>query len=60
MDISKVIKVGNSLALTIPKQMLMAAGILKGDYVLITLREDGLRINKMPEFGHGSKGNIDR
>lgn len=45
--VSKVVKLGNSLALTIPKEMCEELRIKKGTYVGIQLKEDYLIIKKV-------------
>ena len=47
ISVSKVVKLGNSLALIIPKEMCEELKIKKGTYVGIQLKENSLIIKKV-------------
>lgn len=47
MEIRKVRKVGNSLALTLPKGFLEYLGIFKNDYVRVDLTKESIVVRKL-------------
>ena len=47
MDVRKVIKIGNSEAITIPWKVLRSIGCLVGDHVTITLKKDRIEVKKL-------------
>jgi len=55
MRISRVIRQGSSLVVTLPRQLLMAAGINLGDYVFLILKDQDIIIRKVEERDRGVK-----
>lgn len=47
INISKVIRLGNSLALVIPKEVCKELNIKKGNYLAIQLKENSMIIKKV-------------
>jgi len=47
MHISKIIRQGNSLVVTLPRKMLESAGLKLGDYVAMTLADYKITIEKV-------------
>lgn len=47
MEVRKIIKIGNSLAVTIPWQTLRAIGCFRGDHIKLILKRDRIEISKL-------------
>lgn len=60
MELRKIIKVGNSLAITVPFDMLRAVGIMRGDWVKIYMHGTELVVSKLSGGYDGDSRNIDR